>query len=104
MIQHLVLLAAMILAPSGIMAHPVKFDRQKVTALGTVENLVVRPTGQGTMFSQFQLCDSICVNVIAFGPPKVVNGAGATVNGTFYVFFSRGPVQGHDIIVVAAGQ
>jgi hypothetical protein len=44
----------------------------------------------------------MCVNVISLGPPKVVNGATATVNGTFYVFFVRGAVQAHDIIVVGA--
>jgi hypothetical protein len=93
--------AAGILAPSGIMAHPTKFDRQNVTALGIAQNVVVRPAGPGTVFTQFQLCDSTCLNVINAGPPKVTNGQSATVNGTFYVFFVRGPVQAHDIIVIA---
>jgi opacity protein-like surface antigen len=91
--------AAAVFAPSGIMAHPNSFDRKNVTALGHAENVVVRPAGAGTMFTQFQLCDSICVNVISNGPPKVVNGQNVTVNGTFYVFLVRGPVQAHDIIV-----
>ena len=100
--MKVLLLAAMILAPSGIMAHPAKFDRQNVTALGRVQNLVVRPAGPGTVFTQFALCDSICVNVISLWTAQVFNGQNATVNGTFYVFFARGPVQAHDIIVVAA--
>jgi hypothetical protein len=94
--------AATIFAPSGIMAHPTSFDRKNVTALGHAENVIARPAGDGTVFTQFQLCDSMCVNVISLGPPKVVNGQTATVNGTFYVFFVRGPVQAHDIIVTGS--
>jgi hypothetical protein len=96
-------LAASVLAPSGVMARPVKLDRQNISVIGTVSNLLVRPIGPGTYATQFELCDSMCINVIAFGPPKVSNGQTATANGTFYVFFARGPVQAHDIIVVGAG-
>ncbi len=91
-----------IFAPSGIMATPSKYDRQNVTVLGIAQNVLVRPAGGNTVFTQFQLCDSLCISVISPGPPKIVAGESTTVNGTFYVFFARGPVQAHDIIVVAA--
>ena len=94
--------AAPVLAPSGILAMPQKFDRQNVTVLGLVENLVVRSAGPGTIFTQFQVCDSRCVNVINEGKPRVSDGQNATVNGTFYTFFARGPVIEHNVIVVAA--
>jgi hypothetical protein len=93
--------AAPVLAPSGILATPSKFDRQNVTVLGLVANLVVRPVGDGTMYTQFQVCDSRCVVVVNPGKPRVSDGQNATVNGTFYTFFARGPIQLHDIIVVA---
>ncbi len=93
--------AASVLAPSGILAMPQKFDRQNVTVLGLVENVAIHLTGPGTMFTQFQVCDSRCVNVISEGKPRVSNGQNATVNGTFYTFFARGPVQAHNIIVIA---
>jgi hypothetical protein len=99
----LVLLAQnTVFAPSGLLAHPARFDRKNVTALGAAENIAVHPAGPGTVYTQFQLCDSQCVNVVNFGPPKVVNGQNTTVNGTFYIFFSRGSVTAHDIIVVGA--
>lgn len=99
MIVAAVLLAVNLLAPSGILAHPSKFDRQNVTVLGIARNVLVRPAGPGTVFTQFQLCDSTCLNVIELGPPKVVNGQNATVSGTFYVFYVRTPVQAHDVII-----
>jgi hypothetical protein len=92
--------AASVLAPSGILAHPAKFDRQSVTVLGIAQNVVERQAGPGTVFTQYQLCDSMCVNVINVGPPKVVNGQNATISGTFHTFFVRGPVQARNIIVV----
>ena len=94
-----VLVAVNLLAPSGILAHPAKFDRQTVTVLGIAQNVLVRPAGPGTVFTQFQLCDSMCLNVIEMGPPKVSSGRNATISGTFHVFFVRGPVQAHDVIV-----
>jgi hypothetical protein len=91
-----------VLAPSGLLDSPSKFDHQNVTALGVAQNVAVHSAGPGTIYTTFQLCDSQCVNVVNSGPPKAVNGQNATVNGTFYRFYSHGPVTAHNIIVVAA--
>jgi hypothetical protein len=92
--------AANLLAPSGVLAHPNKFDRQTVTVLGIAQNVLVRQTGPGTVLTQFQLCDSRCLNVLEAGPPKAVTGQSTTVSGTFYISLLRGPIQAHDVIVV----
>jgi hypothetical protein len=93
--------AATILAPSGVLAHPAKFDRKSVTVLGIVQNVAVRPAGAGTVLTSFQVCDSMCVNVLQAGPSTVANGQNATVSGTFYTFLLRGAVQARNVIVEA---
>jgi len=96
-----VLLAANVLAPSGILATPNQFERKSVTVLGIAANIVVRPI-QGGVVSQFSLCDSRCINVVEFSKPKFVPGQSITVSGIFHSIFSNGIIQARNVIVVTS--
>jgi hypothetical protein len=94
------LLSATILAPSGIMAAPSRYDRQPVTVLGVVRSIVVRPIGRGGAIAQFALCDSLCVNVVEFNKPSFLAGQSLTVQGTFHRIFSNGIIQARNVVIV----
>ena len=93
------LLAANVLAPSGILNAPSKFERQSVTVLGIVGGISAQPISGGWI-TQFVLCDSRCINVVEFQKPSVTVGQSVTVTGTFHVIFSNGPVQARNCVVV----
>jgi hypothetical protein len=95
------LLAANVLAPSGILAAPSKFERKSVTVLGIVQTIVVRPIKGGAV-SQFSLCDSRCINVIEFSRPTFTVGQSLTISGTFYTVFSNGIIQARNAVVVSS--
>jgi hypothetical protein len=93
------LLAANVLAPSGILGRPAQFDRQKVTVLGIVGAFSVRQV-QNVTISQFSLCDSRCINVVEFNEPPVAIGKSLTVSGTFHTIFSNGIIQARNVVMV----
>lgn len=93
------LLAANVLAPSGILGRPQAFERQKVTVLGIVGAVAVRPINGGAI-SQFSLCDSRCINVIEFSEPHFRIGQSLTVSGTFHTIFSNGIIQARNVVIV----
>ena len=92
------LVSANLFAPSSLLQSPQKFERQKVTVLGMVSNVVVRQTPAG-LISQFALCDSRCVNVVKSGKPPAI-GESVTISGTFYTIFSNGIIQARNVILV----
>ncbi|HTZ53782.1 MAG TPA: hypothetical protein VMB20_01870 [Candidatus Acidoferrum sp.] len=94
-----VLLAASLLAPSGILGAPAHFERQNVTVLGMVKAVAAQQISGGWI-TQFALCDSRCINVVEFSKPAVVVGQSVTVTGTFHTIFSRGPIQARNCVVV----
>ncbi len=94
-----VILAASVLAPSGILASPAMYERKQVTVLGIVEGIVVRPISGGYV-TQFALCDSRCINVVEFSKPSFALGQSLTVAGTFHTVFSNGLVQARNVVVV----
>ncbi len=94
-----VLVAANLLAPSGILAAPAKFERQNVTVLGIIEGISAAQISGGWI-TQFALCDSRCINVVEFSKPSFSVGASVTVTGTFHTIFSRGPIQARNCVVV----
>jgi hypothetical protein len=94
-----VLLAANVLAPSGILGAPASYERKQVTVLGIVEGLVVRPI-PGGFITQFALCDSRCLNVVEFSRPNFAVGQSLTVAGTFHAVYSNGAIQARNCIVV----
>lgn len=93
------IIAVNILAPSGILSAPAKFERQNVTVLGVVQDFVTRPIPGGSV-TQFALCDSRCINVVEFTKPAFAVGASVTVSGTFHTIFSNGPIQARNCVVV----
>jgi hypothetical protein len=96
-------LSSTALAPSGVLATPTKYDRQTVTVLGVVRDIVVRQVAGGFV-SQYALCDSMCVNVVEFDKAMFVAGQSQTVTGTFHKIFSNGIVQARNVIVVGTTQ
>jgi len=94
-----VLLAANVLAPSGILASPAQFERQHVTVLGIVQAVSARPAAGGWI-TQFALCDSRCINVVEFTKPAFALGQSVTVTGMFHTIFSNGAIQARNCIVV----
>ena len=96
-----VLLAANVLAPSGVLQAPAAFNLKHVQVLGLVENIAVRAI-PGGFISQFTLCDSRCINVVEFSKPTVVIGQSVTVAGIFHTIFSNGPIQARNVVVVTA--
>lgn len=94
-----VLLAANVLAPSGILNAPAKFDRQNVTVLGVVQQISAQQI-PGGWITQFALCDSRCINVVEFTKPGFLIGQSVTVSGTFHTIFSHGIVQARNCVVV----
>jgi hypothetical protein len=94
-----ILLAANVLAPSGILAAPNKFERQNVTVLGIVQGISARQI-PGGWITQLALCDSRCINVVEFAKPTFQVGQSLTVAGTFHVIFSNGPIQARNCVVV----
>jgi hypothetical protein len=94
-----VLLAANVLAPSGVLGSPAAYERKQVTVLGIVEGIVVRPI-PGGYITQFALCDSRCLNVVEFSKPTFAVGQSLTVAGTFHAVYSNGAIQARNCIVV----
>ena len=94
------LLAANVLAPSGILQSPAAFERKNVTVLGIVEAVSVRSI-PGGFVTQFALCDSRCLNVIEFKKPNFAIGQSLTVAGTFHTIFSSGIIQARNVIIVS---
>jgi hypothetical protein len=95
------LLAANVLAPSGILAAPAQFERKSVTVLGIVRGIAVRPIPGGAV-TQFSLCDSRCINVIEFSRPAFTLGQSLTISGTFYTIFSNSIIQARNVVVVSS--
>jgi hypothetical protein len=96
-----VLLAANVLAPSGILASPAKYERKPVTVIGIVAGVSVRPISGGYI-TQFALCDNQCINVVEFSKPSFAVGQTLTVAGTFHTIFSNGLIQARNVVVVTA--
>ncbi|MGC2130161.1 MAG: hypothetical protein WA629_08695 [Candidatus Aquilonibacter sp.] len=96
-----VLLAANVLAPSGILASPAKYERKNVTVLGIVQGIAMRAI-PGGVITQFALCDSRCINVVEFSKPSFYVGQSLTVAGTFHQIFSNGIIQARNTVVVTA--
>lgn len=95
------LLAANVLAPSGVLASPDKFERKSVTVIGFVQGIVVRAI-PGGYITQFDLCDSRCIEVVEFSKPSFRPGQSLTVAGTFHTTFSNGVIQARNVVVVTA--
>lgn len=98
-----ILLAANLLAPSGILSAPASFERRSVTVLGMVEDIAAQPIPGGWV-TQYALCDSRCINVVEFTKPDVRVGQSVTVTGTFHTIFSRGIIQARNCVVVGQPQ
>ncbi len=94
-----VLLAANLLAPSGILASPTKYDRRNVEVLGIVRAMAVRRIPGGVV-TQFALCDSVCVNVVEYSRPSFSIGQSLTVEGKFFVIYSNGIIQARNVVIV----
>ncbi len=96
-----VLLAANVLAPSGILASPASYERKNVTVLGIVQGIAMRAI-PGGVITQFALCDSRCINVVEFSKPNFYVGQSLTVAGVFHQIFSNGIIQARNAVVVTA--
>jgi hypothetical protein len=86
------------IAPSALAANPSNYDGQSVTVAGTVKNPTSRDTRRGTA-TTYQLCDSACITVIAFGDANVSDGSQATVSGRFRASFGRRQMMTNVLIV-----
>jgi hypothetical protein len=85
-------------APSALAANPSNYDGQDVTVSGAVKNPRTRQTRRGTA-AVYQLCDSACINVVAFGNTNVSDGSRVTVSGRFRATFGRQTVMTNVLIV-----
>jgi hypothetical protein len=94
-----ILLAANLLAPSGILSRPASFERQNVTVLGVVRDIAAQQISGGWV-TQYALCDSRCINVVEFTKPDVSVGQSVTVTGKFHTIFSSGIIQARNCVVV----
>ena len=86
------------LTPSALVAAASQYDTQTVTVTGTVKNVTTRNGPRGTM-TQYQLCDTQCVNVVQFGEAKVTEGQTQTVSGRFRASVSRGQMKMQNVIM-----
>jgi hypothetical protein len=87
-------------APSALVANPSNYDGQSVTVAGTAKNPTSLDTRRGTA-TTYQLCDSACITVIAFGNgnANVSDGSQTTVSGRFRASFGRKQMMTNVLIV-----
>jgi hypothetical protein len=85
-------------APSALTANPSSYDEQDITVSGTAKNPMTRQTPRGT-FTRYQLCDTACINVVAFGESSVAAGSQQTVTGRFHATFGHRRVFSNVLVV-----
>jgi|GEM_PF-2357987 hypothetical protein len=88
------------IAPSALAANPSDYDGQSVTVSGTVKNPTALQRRRGTA-TTYQLCDSACITVIAFGDANanVSDGSQTTVSGRFRASFGRQQMMTNVLVV-----
>src|ERR1700748_1806574 len=79
---------AQTVAPSAVAADPASYDQQDITVSGTAKDAVTRQTRRGSA-TRYHLCDTACINVVAFGASTVMDGTKQTVTGRFHTSFGR---------------
>ncbi|HUA10351.1 MAG TPA: hypothetical protein VMA98_13875 [Candidatus Acidoferrales bacterium] len=91
------------LAPSAVVAAAATYDTQTITVSGTVKDVKTRSGRRGTI-TQYQLCDTACLNVVQFGDdstaPPVAEGQTQTVTGRFRASVERGPMKAQNVLMV----
>jgi len=87
------------LAPSAVIAGASTYDKQDVTVSGTIKNVQTKNGPRGTM-TQYQLCDSQCVNVVEFGSATITEGQTQTVTGRFRASVDRGAMKAQNVIMI----
>jgi hypothetical protein len=75
-------------SPSALVSDAATYDGQRVAVSGTAKNPQIRKTrrGQATMYD---LCDTTCIHVFAFGTTPVTDGSTVSVTGMFRMSFGR---------------
>jgi hypothetical protein len=74
--------ASQALAPSALAANPTTYDGQDITVTGMARRPNARQMRRH-MATVYQLCDSVCINVIEFDSANVSAGSQVTVSGHF---------------------
>jgi hypothetical protein len=89
------------IAPSAVIAGATTYDTQTIAVTGTVKGVQTRTTERGS-FTQYQLCDTQCVNVVQIGDASnpVTEGETTTVTGRFRANVDRGPMKAQNVLVV----
>ena len=92
------------LAPSAVIAAASTYDTQTITVSGTVKDVKTRSGPRGTI-TQYQLCDTACVNVVQFGggdstAAPIAEGQTQTVTGRFRASVDRGPMKAQNVLMV----
>ena len=85
-------------APSALAANPADYDGQSVTVSGTAKNPTAMQMRRGTA-TTYQLCDSACITVIAFGDTNISDGSQVTTSGRFRASFGRKQMMTNVLIV-----
>ncbi len=85
-------------APSSLAANPADYDGQSVTVSGTAKNPTAMQMRRGTA-TTYQLCDSACITVIAFGDTNISDGSQVTTSGRFRASFGRKQMMTNVLIV-----
>jgi hypothetical protein len=85
-------------AVSAVSADPASYDQQDITVSGTAKNAVTRQTARGSA-TRYELCDTACINVIAFGASGVADGSKQTVTGRFHTSFGRRRMLSNVLVV-----
>jgi len=92
------------IAPSVVVAAPSTYDMQTITVTGTIKGVQTRSMRRGTL-TQYQLCDTQCINVVQFGDQtgSLTDGATTTVTGRFRASVDRGPMHAQNLLMVGGG-
>jgi hypothetical protein len=64
-------------------ASPQQYNGDELSVQGAVSNFHQTSGVQGKAYAMFSLCANACVRVYASGNPRVKNGDGVVVSGTF---------------------
>jgi len=83
---------------SDILRNPFTYDRNPVAVSGTIKGLKIEPE-----YESFQVCDSHCLWVLAWGHAALQEGQFLTVSGEFRVAKHIGPCTLKNILLVQKG-
>jgi hypothetical protein len=83
---------------SDILRAPRDYAEHDVAVFGHVRELTMRPH-----YDTFKICEARCLNVLAWGPPRIANGQALSVRGRFHLIKIIEHRRVHHVIEVEHG-